>query len=104
MVSMYAECGCFSSAKNAFGELSHPNVVAWTLWSPSLFRSDDAVGAGNVFADMPVRNITYWNLMLAGYTKAVEFGEAQRLFMEMETQGSSFLEHHDRRLFQSLPF
>ncbi|KAK8923997.1 Pentatricopeptide repeat-containing protein [Platanthera zijinensis] len=84
MVSMYAECGCFSSAKNAFEELPHPNVVAWNAVVTAYFRSGDAHGAGNVFAQMPVRNITSWNLMLAGNIKAAEFGEAQRLFMEME--------------------
>ncbi|KAH0459638.1 hypothetical protein IEQ34_012452 [Dendrobium chrysotoxum] len=84
MVSLYAECGCIASAEKVFGELSHPNVVAWNAMVTAYFRSGDVAGAGQVFDQMPVRNITTWNLMLAGYMKGGKLGEARILFREME--------------------
>ncbi|XP_028549956.1 pentatricopeptide repeat-containing protein At1g74630 [Dendrobium catenatum] len=84
MVSLYAECGCIASAEKVFGELSHPNVVAWNAMVTAYFRSGDVAGAGQVFDQMPVRNITTWNLMLAGYMKGGNLGEARILFKEME--------------------
>ena len=40
-------------------------------------------GAQDVFGCMPVRNLTSWNGMLAGYAKAGELGLARRVFYEM---------------------
>ncbi|XP_020577409.1 pentatricopeptide repeat-containing protein At1g74630 [Phalaenopsis equestris] len=84
MVSLYAECGCIVSAEKVFGELSHPNAVAWNAMATAYFRSGDVAGAGRVFEQMPVRNLTSWNLMLAGYMKVGELGEARMLFGEMD--------------------
>jgi len=38
LVSMYAECGCVSSARKAFGEMPQPNVVAWNVVVTACFR------------------------------------------------------------------
>ena len=38
LVSMYAECGCVSSARKAFGEMPQPNVVAWNVVVTVCFR------------------------------------------------------------------
>lgn len=83
LVSMYAECGCLSSARKVFGEMPEPNVVAWNAVVTACFRSNDVKGAEDLFSVMPFRNLTSWNLMLAGYTKAGELESARRLFFQM---------------------
>lgn len=86
MLGLYAECDCIVSAEKVFGELSHPNVVAWNAMVTAYFRSGDVAGAGRAFDQMPVRNLTSWNLMLAGYMKGGDLGEARLLFREMESK------------------
>lgn len=80
LVSMYAECGCLSSARKVFGEMPEPNVVTRNAVVTPCFLSNDVE---DLFFTMPFRNLTSWNLMLAGYTKAWELESARRLFFEM---------------------
>ena len=47
------------------------------------FRFGDLEGAEDVFKRMSIRNLTTWNVMLAGYTKAGELELARRVFSEM---------------------
>ncbi|KAK9116738.1 hypothetical protein Sjap_015685 [Stephania japonica] len=84
LVSMYAECGCAEYARQAFDEMSQPNVVAWNAVVTACFRCGDVAGAERLFGRMPFRNLTSWNVMLAGYMKAGEVEGAKRVFGEMD--------------------
>ncbi|CAK8563169.1 unnamed protein product [Lathyrus sativus] len=86
LISMYAECGCYQSARKVFEEMSQPNVVAWNAVVTACFRCGDMEGAWGVFQRMPIRNLTSWNVMLAGYVKGGELGFARRVFSEMPTR------------------
>ncbi|KAK2357528.1 Pentatricopeptide repeat-containing protein [Trifolium repens] len=83
LISMYAECGCYQSARKVFEEMSQPNVVAWNAVITACFRCGDMEGAWGLFQRMPIRNLTSWNVMLAGYVKAGEFGLARKVFYEI---------------------
>jgi pentatricopeptide repeat protein len=83
LISMYAECGCYQSARKVFEEMSQPNVVAWNAVITACFRCGDVEGAWGLFQRMPIRNLTSWNVMLAGYVKAGEFGLARKVFYEI---------------------
>ncbi|KAH0661582.1 hypothetical protein KY284_026513 [Solanum tuberosum] len=69
MISMYAECGFVEFAWKAI----------------AYFRGSDVSGADKVFGLLPFRNLTTWNVMLAGYTKA---GELERAEGELVGSGS----------------
>ena len=66
LVSVYSECGCVSSARKVFEEMSEPNVVAWNTVLTACFRCGDVKGSKEMFDRMPIRNLTSWNVMLAG--------------------------------------
>ncbi|KAJ8550682.1 hypothetical protein K7X08_000052 [Anisodus acutangulus] len=50
------------------------------------FRGNDVSGADKVFGLMPFRNLTTWNVMLAGYAKAGELERAKGLFLQMPSR------------------
>ncbi|KAJ0975294.1 hypothetical protein J5N97_017259 [Dioscorea zingiberensis] len=86
LVSMYAECGRASFARQVFDELPQPNLVAWNAAVTACLRSENMKDAEALFARMPWKNLTSWNIMLAGYTRAGELWSARRLFLEMPSK------------------
>ncbi|EEF52178.1 pentatricopeptide repeat-containing protein, putative [Ricinus communis] len=83
LISMYGECGCVGYARQVFGEMHEPNVIAWNAVIAACFRGGDVKEAGKMFSLMVFRDLTSWNVMLAGYVKIGELQLAREMFLEM---------------------
>ncbi|KAL4555673.1 hypothetical protein LXL04_038300 [Taraxacum kok-saghyz] len=86
LVSMYAECGWISHARNVFDEIPQPNIVAWNALITACIRCSDVKGAESLYKRMPVRDLHSSNIMLSGYMKSGEVHLAHNLFANMPTK------------------
>ena len=80
LIQMYAKCGSIEEARQAFDNLTNPNVVSWTAMVGAHAQSGNN---GNT----KVGDIVTWNVMIGAYAGSGRGVEAYDLYLKMKEEG-----------------
>lgn len=81
---MYSSCGDLIVSRQAFDEITQPDVASWN----SIIHAYVKVGlidlARGLFDKMPERNVRSWSSLINGFVRCGKYKEALALFREMQ--------------------
>ncbi|EFJ16401.1 hypothetical protein SELMODRAFT_51938, partial [Selaginella moellendorffii] len=95
LVEMYAKCGSWEDARQAFEKIEHKNAFSFGTNQPVLGtaivtmygKSGNLVEASQVFDRLSSRNIITWNTLMGAYAQYGHPDEVLRLQKRMELEG-----------------
>ncbi|XP_042939194.1 pentatricopeptide repeat-containing protein At3g62890 [Carya illinoinensis] len=87
LINMYSSCGDLAFARQAFDEISQPDLSSWNSIINATFKMGLICIAKKLFDDMPARNAISWTCMINGYVRCGYYKEALALFRVMQTVG-----------------
>lgn len=81
---MYSSCGNLMLARQAFDEITQPDLPSWNSIINASVKAGLVDIARKLFDEMPERNVISWSCMINGYGRCGEYKEALALFREMQ--------------------
>ncbi|XP_057795621.1 pentatricopeptide repeat-containing protein At3g26540 [Salvia miltiorrhiza] len=83
LIDMYAKCGDLESARTVFELPCSKNVISYTSMVSACAMRGRMCEARELFDEMPERTVVSWNVMLAGYTRRLDWENALKLLILM---------------------
>lgn len=80
LISMYANCGYFESARNLLDKMPQRDVISWNAMLAAYTERGLMDAAQVLFCEMEERNVESWNFMVSGYARLGLVEEARLMF------------------------
>ncbi|KAL6344148.1 hypothetical protein AAG906_031862 [Vitis piasezkii] len=106
IIKAHINCGAWEHALNSDGLKVHAvviksgfdnNIHLGTSLVDMYFKFREPASAGQVFDEMPLRDVVSWNTMVSGYCLCGDLESARRVLIKC-LRGMWFLERHDWRV------
>ncbi|KAK6260246.1 hypothetical protein SCA6_014720 [Theobroma cacao] len=84
LINMYSSCGDLIVSRQAFDEITQPDVASWNSIIHAYIKEGLIDLARGLFDKMPERNVRSWSSLINGFVRCGKYKEALALFREMQ--------------------